>query len=171
MRQPFRTGDLQRPVLASGKLPSFTHGCCCSMQPLRQSCREILPCTLMLLPKSDEHQVTAFARTEVVLSTLSRHSGSSKNPSCYLHMRHGFKRMSKIIARTTRPIAPKKIPNMVRPMPFAIFSPVESTEGALATALEGCFRNGRNSPRGDAIGFQTLPSTKLAWQFQHSECS
>lgn len=39
------------------------------MQPLRQSCREILLCTLMLLPESDEHQVTAFARTEVVLST------------------------------------------------------------------------------------------------------
>lgn len=37
--------------------------------------------------------------------------------------------------------------------------------------LGGTVPNGRNSPIGDAIGFQTLPFAKLAWQFQYSECS
>lgn len=49
----------------------------------------------------------------------------------YLHIRHGLKLTIKLITSTARPVVPKKIPNMVRPIPFAIFSPVESTEGAL----------------------------------------
>ena len=89
----------------------------------------------------------------------------------YLHIRHGFRLTIKMITRITRPVAPKKIPSMVRPIPFAIFSSLESTAGAFGATLEGCFRNGRNSPIGDVIGFHTLPSAKLAWQFQHSECS